>query len=130
MKRNLIYHTLVPVEQDIEVLAKRNGEHSCRLESISKDGVTLSTDRFTLDKLLPNHASVAPKQCVELDIDFHLMRGQLPIVAQGRLIAVRRLCRDRYELKLTFTSLSEQQQAIIDQFVEDALHGTQQQKVA
>ncbi len=130
MKRNLIYHTLVAVDSAIPVFTCRQGSHITQLESIARDGALLSADRQTLDQLLPNHAGIAPKTSVHMDISFKLGHSDLAVNASCSLIAVRRLCRDRYELKLVFDNLEEHAESVIDTFVQAALHGQDQRKVA
>lgn len=130
MKRNLIYHTLIPLDNDIPVFTCRDGSHITRLDAIARDGALLSADRKTLDQLLPNHAGIAPKQAVTMELSFSLGTAAFTVNASCRLIAVRRLCRERYELKLVFDSLEEHAETIINDFVESALHIQEQRKVA
>ena len=80
MKRNLIYHTQIPVHNSVSTRTE-SGEFQTQFERIARDGMTLSCDRKTLDQLFPNTASIAPRQPKSMQVTFTLPGQQQNIKA-------------------------------------------------
>ena len=96
MKRQLIHHTHVDTSQanKIQVKVKSNGVNAnCQLNRVARDGLTLSCDAETLALLMPNKASVAPKDPILLNTRFLL---SLQTEANCRVVFARRLSKNKF----------------------------------
>lgn len=132
MKRHLIYYTHVKPNHEqnspIHVQARLHEDNdksvplTCILDRISRDGMTLSCDRMTLNLLLPNKSGIAPKNPVSLETEFSLNSA---IKASCRVVYTRRLSKNEYILELKFHELTEKDMNQIDEFIECSLNGTQ-----
>lgn len=121
MKRQLIYHTHVKTNQDsnIQVNVRSSDiKTTCHLNRVSRDGLTLSCDASTLHSLMPNKASVAPKDPIALKTNFTLSQN---IDAQCRVVFARRLSKDQFILELKFVDISEQHMSYLNDFIEESL---------
>jgi len=124
MKRHLIYHTQISVNDDqaksnpVSIQLNDQSEVHSSLESISKDGLTLNCDQQTLHRLLPNNISVSPKQPVLLPVSFTLYEN---IDTMCNVVYVRRLSKDTFQLEMRFQEISERESDLVDQYVEDTL---------
>lgn len=122
MKRNLIYHTHIVLDEKVTI---ENGQQHCAktdLEAISRDGITMTCNRELLDQLLPNTASIAPKQPVSLRVSFALDRDREQIKADCHVVGVRRLSRDTFQMMMQFQDISEQHFERVDRYIESALN--------
>ena len=130
MKRQLIYYTHVNtsgeqsppihvqtrlVDEDAESISLK-----CQLDRISRDGMTLSCDRLTLDLLMPNRSGIAPKNPVSLETEFSLHSD---IKAKCRVTYIRRVSKNEFILELKFCELAEKERNQIDKFIDDSLNG-------
>lgn len=120
MKRNLIYHTQIPAHNSVRTKSA-DGEFTTQLESIARDGMTLSCDRKTLDQLFPNTASIAPRQPKKLDVDFVLPGSGHAIKSTCEVFCMRRLSRDVFQLEMRFENLSEKDFEMIDRYIDAGL---------
>lgn len=120
MKRNLIYHTRIPVN-NVVATRTESGDFQTRFERIARDGMTLSCDRATLDQLFPNTVSIAPRQPKRMEVKFSLPGQQQQIEASCEVFSLRRLSRDCFELEMHFQQLDEQDFQWIDQYIETNL---------
>lgn len=125
MKRNLIYHTQIPIHNSVSTRTE-SGEFQTQFERIARDGMTLSCDRKTLDQLFPNTASIAPRQPKSMQVTFTLPGQQQNIKAACEVFSLRRLSRDCFELEMHFQQLSEQHERLIDDYIEANLKQIQQ----
>ena len=92
-----------------------------QFERIARDGMTLSCDRETLDKLFPNTVSIAPRQPKQMQVSFSLPGQSDRIQADCEVFSLRRLSRDCFELEMHFNDLSEAHFQSIDSYIEDNL---------
>ena len=127
MKRNLIYHTHIQPGESIQIRANGSKHVETELDAISRDSLTVTCSQKTLDLLLPNTASVAPKQAVILPVSFRLSPSDNEIDAQCSVVSVRRLSKDIFCLDMKFREISEQDYESIDQYVEKSLQRQQRQ---
>lgn len=121
MKKQLIYHTHVNTHQEdkIQVTVQSTELHaSCYLNRISRDGLTLSCDAQTLQLLMPNKASVAPKDPISLKTLFHLSED---VEALCRVVFARRLSKDQFIMELKFVDISAQHMSAVNEFIEKQL---------
>lgn len=121
MKRQLIYHTHVDTSQanNIRVNVRSNLTKAiCYLDRVSRDGLTLSCDALTLQTLMPNKASVAPKDPISLTTCFTLSHN---IEAKCRVVFARRLSKDQFIMELKFVDISEQHMSGLNDFIEKSL---------
>jgi len=127
MKRNLIYHTHIQPGESIQIRA--NGSESIKTElgAISRDSLTVTCSRKTLDILLPNTASVAPKQAVILPVSFCLNQSGNEIDVQCSVVSVRRLSKDIFCMDMKFKEISAQDYDSIDNYIENSLQRQQKQ---
>lgn len=116
-KRQLIYHTHVPVHDEV-VASSEKGEFLSRLEDIAKDGITLSCDRETLDQLLPNTLSIAPRQPKQLEVSFTLPEESSPIHSHCEVYSLRRLSRNCFQLAMKFMDIAENDLERVTQFID------------
>ncbi len=126
MRRNLIYHTPIPVFDSINVSAMRESTQTTQLEAIARDGLTVSCNRETLDRLLPNNETVAPKQAVNMRVNFSLPGNTQAIKAECRVVCVRRLARDTFHLKMAFVDLAEKHFDSVSDYIEQSLESHRQ----
>jgi hypothetical protein len=121
MKRQLIFHTHVNTNQSKKIAVKvQSGikQNTCYLDSVSRDGLTLSCDTETLHNLIPNKASVAPKDPISLSTCFTLDQN---IQANCRVIFARRLSKDQFIMELKFVDIDEQAMLNLDHYIERTL---------
>jgi hypothetical protein len=121
MKRQLIYHTHVNTSPTNKIEVCVNTDFTsihCYLDRVSRDGLTLSCDAETLRKIMPNKASVAPKDPITLTTAFTLTDS---IEAQCRVIFARRVSKDHFILELKFTEINEQATLHLDNYIEENL---------
>lgn len=121
MKRQLIYHTHVDTNhsEKIQVSVKSKDINAkCRLDRVSRDGLTLSCDASTLHLLMPNKSSVAPKDPISLNTNFFLSHN---IEADCRVIFARRLSKNEFIMELKFVDISEHDMAHLNAFIEKSL---------
>ena len=126
MKRNLIYHTHIAVE-NIVAVETSSGECNTQLEAIARDGLTLTCNRKTLDQLLPNTVSISPKQPKNLNIHFQLNDAFEAIQSSCEVYSLRRLARDTFQLDMHFNALEEKHFKQIDNYIENSLKQLQPQ---
>mgnify|MGYP000592638217 CR=1 FL=1 len=134
MKRQLIYHTHVntnPSNKIAVCVETDSTKANCYLDRVSRDGLTLSCDTETLHKILPNKASVAPKDPTSLDVLFTLSEN---IDAKCRVIFARRLSKNQFIMDLKFIEINESAMLHLDNYIEKNLRsdlskkrGTQEQ---
>ena len=127
MKRNLIYHTHIQLGEKIEIRANKKSVTQTELEAISRDGMTVKCNQQTLDLLLPNTPSVAPKQAVILPVSFSLNQLDKVIDTHCSIISVRRLSKDTFQLDMRFREISAQNYESIDHYIEASLKRHQKQ---
>lgn len=120
MKRNLRYHTHIKTNSPLKASAGANETQVCQLDSLSKGGAALKCNRETLDALLPNVMSIAPKKPSRLEISFTLS-PELEIKGHCEVIYARRVSRDTFLLETQFAGMSEHQLKLIEDFVETQL---------
>ena len=127
MKRNLIYHTHIQPGESI--LIRANGSESVETElgAISRDSLTVTCSQKTLDILLPNTSSVAPKQAVILPVSFRLKPTGEEIDAKCSVVSVRRLSKDIFCMDMKFREISAQDYESIDNYIEKGLQRQQKQ---
>lgn len=121
MKRNLIYHTHIQPGESIQIRANGSESVATELDAISRDSLTVTCNQKTLDILLPNTASVAPKQAVILPVSFRLNQSDSEIDAQCSVVSVRRLSKDIFCMDMKFREISEQDYDAIDTYIENNL---------
>lgn len=121
MKRNLIYHTHIPLGEKVTIETEQNYTTKTDLESISRDGITVICNQLTLNQILPNAASVAPKQPVALPVSFTLGQGER-IKASCNVVAVRRLSKDTFQMVMRFREISEEHFELVDHYIESILN--------
>ncbi len=121
MKRNLIYHTHIQLGESITIRANKHDTVNTELEAISRDGMTVKCDQQTLDLLLPNSASIAPKQAVLLPVSFRLNQKDDEIDVQCSVISVRRLSKNIFQLSMRFREISAQNYDSINHYIEKFL---------
>lgn len=121
MKRNLIYHTHIQPGESIQIRANGNDSVETELDAISRDSLTVRCNQKTLEMLLPNTASVAPKQAVILPVSFRLNQLGDEIDAQCSVVSVRRLSKDTFCMDMRFREISSQDYASIDDYIEKSL---------
>lgn len=126
MKRNLIYHTHIAIENKV-IVSSDTGDIDTKLEAIARDGLTLTCNRETLDKLLPNTAVIAPKQPKTLELSFQLDNQADIIQSLCEVYCLRRLSRDTFQLDLRFNALEEKHFEQIDHYIERSLRQLQPQ---
>ena len=132
MKKHLIYYThvitnrhqkdAIHVQTRVTDNQNKSQEVSCLLDRISRDGMTLSCDESTLNRLMPKKSSVAPKSPLTLATNFSLNEN---IQANCRVICTRRLSKNQFVLELKFFELAEKDMNLIDQFIEKSLNNEQ-----
>lgn len=122
MKRNLIYHTHIRLGKQITIETGQKNTAKTDLEAISRDGITINCDRSMLDQLLPNTASVIPKQPVSLSVSFNLDGSSGKVKANCNVVAVRRLSRDTYQMVMRFQDISECHFERVDRYIENSLN--------
>ena len=127
MKRNLIYLTHIQPGENIQIRTNGSEPVETELDAISRDSLTVTCSQKTLDILLPNTSSVAPKQAVILPVSFRLNQSDNEIDAQCSVGSVRRLSKDIFCLDMKFREISEQDYESIDQYVEKSLQRQQRQ---
>jgi hypothetical protein len=127
MKRNLIYHTHIQPGENIQIRTNGSQPVETELDAISRDSLTVTCNQRTLDILLPNTSSVAPKQAVILPVSFRLNQSGDEIDAQCSVVSVRRLSKDTFCLAMKFREISEQDFESIDEYVESSLQRQQRQ---
>ena len=125
MKRNLIYHTHIQPGESIQIRANGSDSVETELDAISRDSLTVTCNQKTLDILLPNTASVAPKQAVILPVSFSLNQSDDEIDAQCSVVSVRRLSKDTFCMDMRFREISSQDYASIDDYIEKSLQRQQ-----
>lgn len=121
MKKQLIYHTHINtgLSKKIEVNVKTELTNAlCYLDRISRDGMTLNCDTETLHKLMPNKASVAPKNPITLTTLFSLPKN---IAAKCRVIFARRLSKNQFIMELKFVDIDESAMQHLDDYIEKNL---------
>lgn len=121
MKKNLIYHSHVTTSQSKKVSVKVKTDTTnttCFLDRVSRDGLTLSCDTETLNKLIPNKASIAPKDPISLSTCFTLDQD---IQAKCRVIFARRLSKDKFIIELKFVDIDEMDMHSLDGYIERTL---------
>lgn len=123
MKRNLIYHTHIPiVKERADKDTLLNGVRT-KLQSIGRDGISIICDQQRLTELLPNPASVSPKSAVRFTSEFTLPGHDKSMSTECEAFYARRLSRDSFQMSLKFVALSAEHIAAIDSFVETCLSG-------
>jgi hypothetical protein len=127
MKRNLIYHTNIQPGENIQIRANGSESIETELVSISRDSLTVTCSQKTLDILLPNTPSVAPKQAVILPVSFRLNKSGDEIDAQCSVVSVRRLSKDIFCMDMRFKEISSQDYESIDGYIEKRLQRQQKQ---
>jgi len=127
MKRNLIYHTPIQLGESIAIRTNKIEAVHTELEAISRNGMTIKCNQKTLDLLLPNTASVAPKQSVALPVSFSLNQMKSVIDVQCNVVSVRRLSKDIFHLDMIFKEISAQNYESIDDYIESSLQRHQKQ---
>lgn len=88
--------------------AKGNIRHA-EIENISRAGVMLSCDRETLETILPNNQSPAPWDALQIDLAFEIPVDAYhteTVQSQCKVVYVRRLARDKFQIGLGFGKLS------------------------
>ncbi len=128
MKRQLMFHTHVNTGQSkkISVLVQTEYEQEkCYLDRISRDGLTISCDTKTLQNIMPNKASVAPKDPISMRTTFKLDKS---IHASCRVIFARRLSKDHFVMELKFVDINEQAMQDLDDYIESTLKSELQNK--
>jgi hypothetical protein len=124
MKRQLIYHTPISIEEinksveTVNVMTENNTFVRTELKSISRDGINLTCNQHTLHRLLPNSASVSPKQAVQLSVEFDLDKT---VSADCKVVYARRLSKDTFQLELIFIDMSVDSSEALDVYVEKSL---------
>jgi hypothetical protein len=127
MARGLIYHTQVNAQGNASVLTGE-GTIEAKLETIARDGITLHCDRLTLDTLIPNVKSVAPRSPQALKVSFGLA-GFGRIDAGCQAFSVQRLSRETYALSVKFVSITPLATSVVDSYVNrQLLHKTEPSK--
>jgi hypothetical protein len=130
MKRQLIYHTPVELSStaitanDASLVSGQGVHEHARIKCISRDSLSLNCNQETLHRLLPNTASVSPKQPVKLEVSFKL-ESFLQVAAN--VVCVRRLSKDTFQLDLCFEQLDSKSESEIDKYVEQSLYGSTHQ---
>jgi len=127
MKRNLIYHTHIQPGESIQIQANGSESVETELDAISRDSLTVTCSQKTLDILLPNTASVAPKQAVLLPVSFRLNQSSKEIDAQCSVVSVRRLSKDIFCMDMRFREISTKDYESIDDYIEKSLQRQQKQ---
>lgn len=128
MKKQLIYHTHVNTALSNKIEVNIKTEHSnekCYLERISRDGLTLNCDTETLHKIMPNKASVAPKDPISLITQFTLLKS---VKAECRVIFARRLSKNKFIIELKFVAMDEIAIQHVDDYIERNLKLTVNEK--
>jgi c-di-GMP-binding flagellar brake protein YcgR len=120
MKRNLIYHTHIPVNNTVTTKTER-GQYTTELGCLSRDGMVLTCNRNTLDKMFPNTVSIAPRQPKKIVAAFTLPGDTKLIETACEVYSLRRLSRDLFELTMKYDDLSEEDYELVDQYVESKL---------
>lgn len=123
MKRHLIYHTQVAVNEtnsDHSICIKTLNEQSIHtaMQSISRDGLTITCDQQDLVQILPNTSSVSLKQPIQLPVSFTLKDT---VEAQCNVVCVRRLSKDIFQVDMRFTNLKTRDEELVDEYVEQSL---------
>ena len=121
MKRNLIYHTHIQPGENIQIRTNGSESLATELNAISRDSLTVTCDQKTLDLLLPNTSSVAPKQAVILPVSFCLNQTSSEIDAKCSVVSVRRLSKNIFCMEMRFREISSKNYAVIDHYIEQNL---------
>ena len=124
---NLIYHTHIQPGESIQIRANGSESVETELDAISRDSLTVTCSQKTLDILLPNTASVAPKQAVLLPVSFRLNQSSDEIDAQCSVVSVRRLSKDIFCMDMRFREISKLDYESIDAYIEKSLQRQQKQ---
>ncbi len=104
---------------EASVLSEQGVHERTSIKTISRDGICLNCDQETLQRLLPNTASVAPKQAVKLEVSFKLENF---LKIDANVVYVRRLSKDTFQLELRFDHLSVESESEIDAYIERSLY--------
>jgi len=123
MKRNLIYHTHVRANDQV-VACTEQGRFETHLEAIARDGLTLTCNRETLDRLFPNTLSIAPRQPKHIDVEFAVPGTAHQVESRCEVFSLRRLSRDTYQLDMKFENIAEKHAHILDQYIEHTFKKT------
>ncbi len=124
MKRNLIYHTHVPV-----VAQKRHysylANHKVHLSTLSRDGFSITCEAETLRALLPNTRGISPKTPVNFCCQISLQGLASEILTQCEAYAIRRLSRSEFQMSLKFAELDERQERMINAYMDRQLNASE-----
>lgn len=120
MKRNLIYHTQISVQNAVTTKTE-HGSYATELEALSRDGMVLTCNRKTLDGMFPNTVSIAPRQPKQMTLSFTLPGETELIETSCEVYSLRRLSRDLFELTMKYETLSDADFDIVDRYVENKL---------
>lgn len=118
MKRQLIHHTHINTKPSdkIDVCVGTDfTKTNCFLERVCRDGLTLSCDADTLQKIMPNKACTAPRSPIILTTSFTVTNN---IEAKSRIIFARRLSKNRFIIELKFIEISEVAMQNLDNYIE------------
>jgi len=124
MKRHLIYHTPVELNQTgigndrVSIGTNTHASLNTSIQTISKDGMTITCDQHDLQLLLPNRVCISPKQPVQLPISFTLTKK---IQASCNIVCVRRLSKNIFQLELRFNHMKEKDEELLDYHIEKLL---------
>ena len=123
MNRTLIYHTHLNINGDVTVKTNSDAQILARFDSISKSGLVLHCDQEALKTLFPRTPSLAPKQTVQLDVDFGLPEvGR--ITARCDVTSLRRMSRTMFELQMNFAEADLRSLYALEHYVERKLRET------
>tara|TARA_R110002167_G_scaffold282447_2_gene487691 strand:+ start:283 stop:768 length:486 start_codon:yes stop_codon:yes gene_type:complete len=121
MKKQLIYHTYVntnPSNKIAVCVETDSTQTNCYLDRVSRDGLSLSCDTETLHKIMPNKASIAPKDPIVLSVLFTISNN---IEAKCRVILARRLSKNQFIMDLKFTEINESAMLHLNNYIEENL---------
>ena len=127
MKRNLIYYAHIPVGNQATIKTTESVAINTELEAISRDGLTITCNRLTLDQLLPNRIGLAPKQPISIDVAFALKNSDAVEVCCS-MVAIRRLARDTFQIVMRYKDISELYFNNLDRYIDSTMK--RQQRVS
>lgn len=123
MSRTLIYHTHLSIDGNVTVKTNNDSQVQASFDSISKSGLVIHCDQEALKTLFPRTPSLAPKQTVQLDVDFGLPEvGR--ITARCDVTSLRRMSRTMFELQMNFAKADLRSLYALEHYVERKLRAT------
>jgi PilZ domain len=121
-RRNLRYHLRIPADLTAHITTANGRLIVTPIINISRAGMMISCRRTDLHNLIPKGVSPAPKQCVEISVDFSLPLQQQGLIALSlamKLAHARRLSMDEFRVGLEFSQLGVPQKLVLEQYISE-----------